>query len=189
MAADIFLTISTVVFALMVVFSKKTVVAAFSLLMTLLSLAVIYFQLGTVFLSAVQVLINAGAVAILFVFVMMLINLEQFTNNRDKSKVKLVISTFTMLIVLGVLALVINNNIETLSVVNLTDSSMKALFEKLFNSYYLPFEMATVLLLAAMVACIVITTHDKKELQKIEDEDNAIEKKLEIISEEQQELV
>ena len=66
---------------------------------------------------------------------------------------------------------------------------MKALFEKLFNSYYLPFEMATVLLLAAMVACIVITTHDKKELQKIEDEDNAIEKKLEIISEEQQELV
>lgn len=163
MAADIFLTILTVVFALMVVFSKKTVVSAFALLMTLLSLAMIFFQLGTVFLSAVQVLINAGAIAILFVFVMMLINLEQFTNNREKSKVKLVISTFTMLVVLGVFALVINNNIEVLSVVNLTDNSMKALFDKLFNTYFLPFEMATVLLLAAIVACIVITTHEKHE--------------------------
>ncbi|MDD4976000.1 MAG: NADH-quinone oxidoreductase subunit J [Bacteriovorax sp.] len=163
MVADIFLTLLTVVFALMVVFSKKTVVSAFALLMTLLSIAMIFFQLGTVFLSAVQVLINAGAIAILFVFVMMLINLEQFQNNREKSKVKLVISTFTILVVLGVFALVINNNIETLSVVNLTDNSMKALFDKLFNTYFLPFEMATVLLLAAIVACIVITTHEKHE--------------------------
>lgn len=162
MAADILLTLITVVFALMVVFSKRTVVAAFSLLMTLLSIAMIYFQLGTVFLSAVQVLINAGAIAILFVFVMMLINLENFTNNREKNKTKLVIATFTILVILGVLALVINNNIETLSLVNLADNSMKALFEKLFNTYYLPFEMATVLLLAAIVACIVIATHGKK---------------------------
>lgn len=166
MVADIFLTLLTVVFALMVVFSKKTVVSAFALLMTLLSLAMVYFQLGTVFLSAVQVLINAGAIAILFVFVMMLINLEQFTNNRERNKVKLVISSFTMLVVLGVFALVINNNIENLSVVNLTDNSMKALFDKLFNSYFLPFEMATVLLLAAVVACIVITSHEKHEAEE-----------------------
>ncbi|RPJ79280.1 MAG: hypothetical protein EHM20_01835 [Alphaproteobacteria bacterium] len=171
MAMDILLTLLTVVFALMVVFSKKTVVAAFSLLMTLLSLAMIYFQLGTVFLSAVQVLINAGAVAILFVFVMMLINLEEFSNNRERNKVKLVISTFTMLVVLGVLALVINNNIETLSIVNLSDSSMTALFDKLFNSYFLPFEMATVLLLASIVACIVITGHEKHGKEELKEQD------------------
>ncbi len=163
MAIDILLTLLTVVFSLMVVFSKKTVVAAFSLLMTLLVIAMIYFQLGTVFLSAVQVLVNAGAIAILFVFVMMLINLEQFQNNREKSKWKLIVSTLTMLVLLGVFALVINNNIEALSVVNLTDNSMKTLFAKLFDVYYLPFEMATVLLLASIVASIVITSHDKAE--------------------------
>jgi NADH-quinone oxidoreductase subunit J len=163
MAIDILLTLLTVVFSLMVVFSKKTVVAAFSLLMTLLVIAMIYFQLGTVFLSAVQVLVNAGAIAILFVFVMMLINLEQFSNNREKSKWKLVISTITMLILLGVFALVINNNSEALSVVTLSDNSMKTLFAKLFDVYYLPFEMATVLLLAAIVSTIVITSHDKSE--------------------------
>ncbi len=163
MVVDVLLTILTVAFALMVVFSKKTVVAAFSLLMTLLTIAMIYFQLGTVFLSFVQVLVNAGAIAILFVFVMMLINLEQFQNNREKNKWKLVLSTLTILILLGVFALVINNNIESLSVMNLSDNSMKTLFAKLFDVYYLPFEMATVLLLAAIVACIVITSHEKHE--------------------------
>ena len=161
MISDIFLTIITMAFALMVVFSKKTVVAAFALLMTLLSIAMIYFQLGTVFLSAIQVLVNAGAVAILFVFVMMLINLEQFQNNREKGKAKLIISSVTVLVILGVFALIINNNIEVLTANNIADNSMKALFEKLFNVYYLPFEMATVLLLAALVACVVITGHEK----------------------------
>src|SRR5690606_1602313 len=111
MISDIFLTIITMVFALMVVFSKKTVVSAFALLMTMLSIAMIYFQLGTVFLAAIQVLVNAGAIAILFVFVMMLINLEQFQNNREKGKVKLVISSVTILIIMGVFSLIINNNI------------------------------------------------------------------------------
>lgn len=166
MISDIFLTIITMAFALMVVFSKKTVVSAFALLMTLLSIAMIYFQLGTVFLSAIQVLVNAGAVAILFVFVMMLINLEQFQNNREKGKAKLIISSITVLIILGVFALIINNNIEVLTSNNIADNSMKALFEKLFNVYYLPFEMATVLLLAALVACVVITGHEKAVIKE-----------------------
>lgn len=161
MAYDILLTILTMVFALMVVFSKKTVVAAFSLLMTLLTIGMIYFQLGTVFLAAIQVLVNAGAVAILFVFVMMLINLEQFQNNREKGRIKLIVSAITTLVILGVFCLIINNNIEVLTVVNLADNSMNLLFEKLFTVYYLPFEMATILLLAALVACIVITGHEK----------------------------
>lgn len=161
MISDIFLTIITMVFALMVVFSKKTVVSAFALLMTLLSIAMIYFQLGTVFLAAIQVLVNAGAIAILFVFVMMLINLEQFENNREKGKVKLVISSVTVLIILSVFGLIISNNIEVLTANNIPDNSMKLLFDKLFNVYYLPFEMATVLLLAALVACVVITGHEK----------------------------
>ncbi len=169
MSVDIFLSLLTAAFALMVVFSKKTVVAAFALLMTLLTIAIIYFQVGTVFLSAVQVLVNAGAIAILFVFVMMLINLEQFPNNREKNKMKLIITSFTVLVIMGVLALVINNNIEMLSVENLTDNSMKALFDKLFTAYYLPFELATMLLLAAIVACIVITSHEKHEKHEKEE--------------------
>lgn len=166
MASDILLTIVTMVFALLVVFSKKTVVAALSLLMTLVCIGMIYFQLGTVFLAAIQVLVNAGAVAILFVFVMMLINLEQFQNNRERGKVKLVASAIATLVVFSVFALIINNNIEALTTVNIADNSMKTLFDKLFSVYYLPFELATVLLLASLVACIVITGHEKAVKQE-----------------------
>lgn len=161
MGIDILLTILTVVFSLMVVFSKKTVVSAFSLLVTLLCVGAIYFQLGTIFISAIQVLINAGAVAILFIFVMMLINIEQLPNKTEKSKTKLLISTFTMLVALGVLTLVVNNNIDFLATSALADNSMKTLFQKLFNEYYVPFELATMLLLGAVVAAVVISANPK----------------------------
>lgn len=159
MAIDILITVLTVAFALMVVFSKRTVVSAFALLMTLLCIAAVYFQLGSNFLAATQVLVNAGAIAILFVFVMMLINLDQFSNNREKGKGKLIISTFTILITMGVLTLIINNNVDVLNTNKLEDSKMETLFVKLFNSYYLPFELATMLLLAAIVAVVVLTGH------------------------------
>lgn len=159
MAVNVLITILTVAFALMVVFSKRTVVAAFSLLMTLLCVGVIYFLLGSNFLSAAQVLINAGAVAILFVFVMMLINLDQFNNNREKSKIKLVLTSFTILIAMGVLTLIINNNVDVLNIENLKDNSMLTLFDKLFTTYYLPFELATMLLLGSIVAVVVLTGH------------------------------
>ncbi len=168
---DILLTALVVIFSLLTVFSKKTVVSAFSLLMTLVSIAGIYYQLGSVFLSAIQVLVNAGAIAILFVFVMMLIDLERYQEQPDKSKVKLILTILTTLVSLGVICLVINNNIDTISIVNLSDTSMKTLFEKLFSKYFIPFELATVLLLAALISVVVISNHDKKieEEKKIEE--------------------
>jgi NADH-quinone oxidoreductase subunit J len=161
MGIDILLTGLTVIFSLMVVFSKRTVVAAFSLLMTLLCVGAIYFQLGSIFLSAIQVLVNAGAIAILFVFVMMLINIEQLPQTNSRSKVKLIISIVAMLITMGVLTLIINNNVDYLHAAILADNSMKNLFQKLFEVYYIPFELATMLLLSAIVAVVVISSHPK----------------------------
>lgn len=169
MITDILLTIITMAFAIMVVFSKKTVVAALSLLMTLIMVGIIYFQLGTAFLALVQILVNAGAVAILFVFVMMLINLDRFENNRERSKFKLGVTAATILVILGVFSLIISGNLDTLTEVNIMDNSMNILFEKLFMNYYLPFELVSVLLLGALVACIVITSHkqEEKRVEKI----------------------
>lgn len=159
MAISVLMTLLTVGFSLMVVFSKRTVVSAFSLLMTLLCIGVIYFLLGSNFLAAAQVLINAGAIAILFVFVMMLINLDQFTNNREKSKIKLILTTFTILVAMGTLTLIINNNVDQLNIENLKENTMPLLFDKLFTAYYLPFELATMLLLGAIVSVVVLTGH------------------------------
>jgi NADH-quinone oxidoreductase subunit J len=163
---DIVLTILTIVFALMVVFSKRTVVSAFSLLVALLCVAMIYFQLGSNFLAAIQVLVNAGAVAILFVFVMMLINLDAIKVKREKNLPKLIVSTLTILVAMGVFALILNNNIEVLGTDRLTENSMLDLFQKLFTMYYLPFELATVLMLAAIVSAVVLTGQYKPKQGK-----------------------
>lgn len=170
MITDIILTIVTMAFALVVVFSKKTVISALSLLMTLVCIALIYFQLGTYFLAAVQILINAGAVAILFVFVMMLINLDDFQNNRETNKLKIGLSVFVSVVIFAVVGLVFNSNIELLSTNNIADNSMYLIFDKLFADYYLPFEMASVLLLAAMVACVLITGEARHVLEEEENE-------------------
>jgi NADH-quinone oxidoreductase subunit J len=166
MFIDILLTVLTVAFGLMVVFSKRTVVSAFALLMSLLCIAMIYFQLGSNFLAAIQVLVNAGAVAILFVFVMMLINLEQFNNSREKNKIKLVLTTLSILIAMGVFTLIINNNVDLLNTDNLQETTMLQLFEKLFSTYYLPFELATMLLLGSIVAVVVLTSHYKEKKEE-----------------------
>jgi NADH-quinone oxidoreductase subunit J len=134
--------------------------------MTLLCVAGAYFQLGSNFLSAVQVLVNAGAVAILFVFVMMLINLDEVKPESEKSKTKMIIGTFSVLITLGVLTLIINTNLDTFSFDRLDDNSMNLLFAKLFDSYYLPFELATMLLLGAIVAVVVLTGHYKNKTEE-----------------------
>ena len=114
------------------------------------------FSIGKYFSIGRASLVNAGAIAILFVFVMMLINLEHLPQSKDKHRGKLVVSIFTMLVVTGVLILIINNNMDYLSSPNLTDNSMKTLFQKLFDNYYIPFELATMLLLAAVVAVILL---------------------------------
>ena len=159
MAIDILITVLTVFFAMIVVFSKRTVVSAFALLMALLCVAAAYFQLGSNFLAATQILVNAGAIAILFIFVMMLINLDHFSNNREKNKLKLIASSFTTLVAMGVLTLIINGHVDYLNVNRLESNKMETLFVKLFNSYYLPFEIATMLLLGAIVAVVVLSGH------------------------------
>jgi NADH:ubiquinone oxidoreductase subunit 6 (subunit J) len=97
----------------------------------------------------------------------MLINIEQLPSQQEKSKIKMVISIITMFIALGVLTLVINNNIDFLSISNLTDNSMMTLFQKLFDEYYIPFELATMLLLGTVVAVVVIAQRPKHEGESI----------------------
>jgi NADH:ubiquinone oxidoreductase subunit 6 (subunit J) len=97
---------------------------------------------------------------------MMLINLEQFNNSREKNKIKLVLTTLSILIAMGVFTLIINNNVDLLNTDNLQETTMLQLFEKLFSTYYLPFELATMLLLGSIVAVVVLTSHYKEKTEE-----------------------
>jgi len=160
---DIFLTVFTAIFALIVVFKRNPVVCALSLLMCFIGFAGIYYQLGSVFLTIIQVLIYAGAIAILFIFVLMLLNTSDYKYFQTKKSLNPVIGTVLCFILLGGFTLVINNNIGYLNNDRLKTTSMEVLFTSLFNKYMVPFELATVLLLAAIVGSVVIANKRRTE--------------------------
>ncbi len=154
MAIDILLTAICSIFALVVVISSNPMVSAFALLTMFVSMGGVFFQLGSPFISAIQVLVYAGAIAILFIFVLMLLNIDEIKKYPARSNVKPVVGIIACLILLGVFSLIITNNFDYLSKDLLPETSMMSLFNELFQKYLVPFELATMLLLASVVAVV-----------------------------------
>lgn len=143
-------------------FSRNPVTSAIFLVTTILSLAGLFVLLNAFFLAAVQVLVYAGAVIVLFLFVIMLLDLEA-EERRSFSRTLIVLSVVTVGALVGLLAKVM------LSVKDgpfpdhpTLKGETIPLGEMLFTQYLLPFEIVSVLLLVAMVGVILLS---KKELK------------------------
>ncbi len=154
---DVSLCLFAAVFAVVVVFNKNPVVAAFSLLLMFIGFGGIYFRLGSVFLTTIQILVYAGAIAILFVFVLMLMNLEETKTFIPTKNFSLFAGIVAILAMFGILTIIIFNNTDYLATDKLPEVSMNTLFTKLFETYLVPFELSTLLLLGATVAVVFIS--------------------------------
>lgn len=163
MTLDILLSLFCAILAIVVVVSSNPMVSAFSLLTMFVGLAGIFFQLGSSFLSAIQVLVYAGAIAILFIFVLMLLNIEDLKKIPERTNLKPIVGIIATLVLLGVFSIIITNNLDYLSTDKLVQTDMIKLFQKLFEKYLVPFELATMLLLGSIVAIICML---KKSFQK-----------------------
>lgn len=163
MTLDILLSLFCAALAIVVVVSSNPIVSAFSLLTMFVGLAGIFFQLGSSFLSAIQVLVYAGAIAILFIFVLMLLNIEDLKKIPERTNLKPIVGIIATLILLGVFSIIITNNLDYLTTDKLVQTDMLKLFQKIFEKYLVPFELATMLLLGAIVATICML---KKSFQK-----------------------
>ncbi len=120
-------------------------------IVSLLSAAVIFYSLGAPFAAALEVIVYAGAIMVMFLFVMMMLNLGQATIEQEKSWL-----SPNMWIGPGILAAILLA--EMLYALNLTDAEMahtmidaKAVGIELFGPYVLAVELASMLLLAGLV--------------------------------------
>ena len=145
--------------ALGVVLSRNAVHSALSLLLNFAVLAVMYFLLNAQFLGVVQVIVYAGAIVVLFLFVIMLIGGQlspgavAASGRRSTRLLALALGLvalvgFVVVIVAGVLAP------QTGAVPGF--GSVQAIGQVLFTDYLLPFELASVLLLVAMIGAVVL---------------------------------
>ncbi|MFC2074914.1 NADH-quinone oxidoreductase subunit J [Bdellovibrionota bacterium] len=149
--------------ALMVITRKNPIVSALYLALTLFAVAGLFVIFEAYFIAAVQVLVYAGAVMVLFIFVIMLLNLEPEKYRISVFRAPRVISVIAAITLFGSFAAVFFYNrvtgtvgLETPDAVAQAGGYLPAISTKLFTHYLLPFEVTSVLLLVAMVGVVVL---------------------------------
>lgn len=163
-----FLSFLAVLSALMVVFSRNPIYSVLYLVITFFCVAGHYLLLNAQFLAAVHVIVYAGAIMVLFLYVIMLLNL-----NKDDESQKTNLWRAGAVITAGLLMIVIIGALrgaETASI-NFNSSNntglVKNLGNLLFNEFLLPFEIVSILLLAALVGAVMLGKTHMKRVQEM----------------------
>ena len=143
-------------------FSRNPVTSAMFLVLTIISMAGLFVLLHAFFLAAVQIIVYAGAVIVLFLFVIMLLNLKEEQQRKIKffGLVAGLVSVGAIVTIL-VTALNATRPGADLSAPQL-EGGTAALGKLLFTQYVLPFEVVSILLLVAMVGVILLSKKDLK---------------------------
>jgi len=155
--------ILSLVCALGVVVIKNPVSAAFSLIGVLLSVAGIFAFQEAYFISAVQILVYAGAIMVLFVFVIMLLSLDQVDLDWPTQKFYWPIPVAIGAALFGVLAVVLGRGHATVGkgpftpeAIERSGGNVRVVSEVMFSDYLVPFLVVGMLLSAAIVGCVVL---------------------------------
>ena len=157
------LSFLAIMFALMVVFTRNPVNSVLYLVLTFFCIAGHYLLLNAQFLAVVHIVVYAGAIMVLFLFVIMLMNL-----NEDTEPQKTLIAKIIAGCIGGVLLVVMVGTLKGAEQMQLQQGGpsqiglVKNLGKVLFGEFLFPFEIASVLLLAAMVGAIMLGKKDAK---------------------------
>ena len=153
-----------------VVFSRNAVHSALYLLLNFATFAAMYIMLGAQFLGVVQIVVYAGAIVVLFLFVVMLIGGE-ISDVRSKSRpyTRLVASVLVAVFLLALIFIIGQSLPANALPQGAPDNgSVQAVGGVLYTEYLLPFELASILLLAGMLGGVVLARRytQYKTLQK-----------------------
>jgi NADH-quinone oxidoreductase subunit J len=152
--------------ALIVVFAKNPVHNAMGLVMTLISLAIIYITLNATFVAMVQMLVYAGAVMTLFLFVIMMIGVDKKEQTSDSIKGQTFLVGGVFLILMSLLVYVAVNsgfswNLWFPAVEYVVEGTPQLIAGTLFTTWIFPFEIISILLIVATAAAIALAYDSK----------------------------
>jgi len=145
--------------ALGLLFSRSAVYAALFLVLNFLTIAVFYLMLNAPFLALAQITVYAGAIMVLFLFVIMLLGTKKLRQSQQLAWQRpLALSLAVVLLVeIGILVFGQAGLDAVIREIGPDFGSPEAVGEVLFNQYLLPFEITSVLLLVGMIGAIVLT--------------------------------
>ena len=154
------ITLST---AFLTVFSKNPIHSAIYLVICFFSIAGHYLLLNAQFLAIVHVIVYSGAIMILFLFTIMLMNLNK-ENEVHKPRITRLGAIVSFCLVCFVLILIFINSKPIVGEYDSTGEdfqSIKVLGKVLLNEYMVPFEFASILLLVAMIGAVLLSKKEK----------------------------
>lgn len=163
----IFFAVLAIAAAVAMVISKSTINSALFLVINMLAVAGVYLLLKAQFLAVVQVLVYGGAIMVLFLFVIMLLNIDDENSLFESFSIKYMLAFFLSVAVLAQLLYVIAGWTGTLPVMPadmIAVGTVEALGDELFTTYLLPFEVTAILLTAAVVGAIYLAQHKREDI-------------------------
>jgi len=140
---------------------KHPIHSALSLIVVMGGLAVLYLLLGAEFVAAIQIIVYAGAIMVLFVFVIMLLNAGEEEATRG-SKIALFFGAPSVALLIGMVVYVLTRHLPTGQSIELGKfvGSTRDVAMKLFTTYLLPFEVTSVLILVAIMGAVVLARRE-----------------------------
>jgi NADH-quinone oxidoreductase subunit J len=145
--------------ALLVVLQRNPMYSALYLIVTLFCLALLYLQLGAQFLSVSQVIVYAGAIMVLFLFVIMLLNQDKPMDTeptlRLQNPMAAILGLLLFLELMAIATIAVAPN-PPANVAGASPGTVESVAEALFTRYLFPFELTSVMLLVGMVGVVVL---------------------------------
>ncbi|MFT7619039.1 MAG: NADH-quinone oxidoreductase subunit J [Planctomycetota bacterium] len=147
-----------VIGSLMTITRKNPLGGALSLIVTFIALSGLYFMNNAPFVGALQVLVYAGAIMVLVIFVVMLLNLPEGELEEERIPPRRWVLAFFSLVPLGFLCIaqILSTDMKHVDQVGENFGSVKSVGRLLFGDYMLQFEIVSIVLLIAIVGSIVM---------------------------------
>lgn len=166
-----------IIAAIMVTVSKNTVHSVFFLILDFISISCLFIMIGAEFLGMIMLIVYVGAVAVLFLFVVMMLNVAQQKNElfvKAKDSNHIPIGLIVSIIIFFELTIVIGGwkhkpqIVESFSTVgiNLTNSNTHSIGQVLYTDYIHLFQLSGMILLVAMIGAIVLTFRKREGVKK-----------------------
>ena len=148
----------------------QPIYSALSLIVSIFALAGIFAILSAPFLFTVQIIIYAGAIITLLLFVIMFLNIRETNLPDEPYKLYFIIFGGVLLIPFNILVIKAFNTLpkKSMDILNTDFGSIKTFGNELFQNWLIPFELISFLLLAALVGAVVYARKDKKKEEDIE---------------------
>lgn len=156
------LSAMTIVSALVVVFAKHPMYSVLSLIVCFFTIAGHYILLNAQFLAITHIIVYAGAIMVLFLFVVMLLNLNRESEPHKSMRLKLAATVAAGMLFLTLIAALRTTQLGEFTTPAASDLGLvEHIGQKLFTDYLLPFEISSILFLSAMIGAVLLAKREK----------------------------